>query len=61
MTTLSIVFGLAVIGLICWIAWHAGLTRQDDTNKAEDDARIDTITSELDLQEMKTRKVRAVQ
>lgn len=61
MTTLSLIFGLVALIAICWFAIKAGLlTRgQDDTNKTEDDARIDTITDELDVQEMKTRKVRA--
>ena len=61
---LSLAFGAACVVQICWLAWRAGLLSRglDYTNadKVYDDARVDTIRDELDRQEMKPRKVRAI-
>lgn len=51
---------------LCFVAWIAivyVLVRviSADKDDAPDDERIDSIRGELDSQEMRTRKVRAVQ
>lgn len=60
---ISLAFGALCVVQICWLAWRAGLlARGQDYTSADDkrdDARVDTIRDELDLQEGKTRRVRA--
>ena len=61
---LSLAFGALCVAQICWLAWRAGLLSRGldytHADRAEDDARVDTIRDELDLQEGKTRRVRAI-
>ena len=63
MSAAELIVGVALFVGICWVFVQAGLlSRGLDTNadNAYDDARIDTIRDELDRQEMKPRKVRAI-
>ena len=54
---------MILIGMVCALVVALLLTRQLGETEPEthdfDDARLDSIRAELDVQEMKTRKVRA--
>lgn len=64
MSAVELVGGLVLFIGICWACVQAGLLSRGldytSDDNAYDDARIDTIRDELDRQEMKPRKVRAI-
>lgn len=57
-TAISILVGAVVYIALMWLL--LAVMRMDKTPPQDDDAALDTIRDELDRQEMRTRKVRAL-